>query len=121
VPSSPSNHLREFAESISSATDPTVAEWQERGLENPATPSGVVAWSIMAMSVTAGLIVLALGFRAVVLPTIHLLFEPDTLRPNGGILALAFALAVLAASGITAFAVFQGGSRLASTLTRRRR
>jgi hypothetical protein len=121
VDSRSSGRLREFAEAISSATDPALAEWQEFGLENPTSLRGVIAWSISAASITAGLVVLVLGFEHIVLPTIRLLFDPASLRPRGGVLTLAFALAVLAASGLTAFAVFQSGTRLAFALTRRRR
>jgi hypothetical protein len=113
--------LREFAEEISSAMDPGLAEWQESGLANPTSRPGVIAWSIAAASVTVSLIVLVLGFEHVVLPSIRLLFDPAPARPRGGILTLAFALSVLAASAITAFALFQGGTRLAFALTRRKR
>ena len=112
--SRPSGRLREFAEAISSAKDPGLAEWQELGLQNPKSLPGIIAWSIAAASVTAALVVLVLGFEHIVWPSIRLLFEPHPLTPRGGILTLSFALAVLTASGTIAFAAFQGGTRLRS-------
>jgi hypothetical protein len=120
VDSRPSGRLREFAEAISSAKDPQLAKWQELGLENPKSLPGIITWSIVVASATAGLVVLVLGFERIVLPSIRLLFEPHPLTPRGGVLILSFALAVLTASGTIAFAAFQGGTRLAFFLARRK-
>jgi len=120
VDTRPSGRLRQFAEAISSARDPALAEWQEFGLENPTSRPGVIAWSIAAAGATAGLVVMVLGFEHIVLPSVRLLFDPIPLRPRGGVLTLTFTLAVFTAAAVTAFAFFQGGTRLAFALTRRR-
>jgi hypothetical protein len=117
----PRSDLENFAEAVSSASDPALAKWQKQGLEHPRSRDGLVMWSIVAVSLCAGLAVLAAGLWFVVRPSLFLLTSTrPVVRRSGVVVLLSLMIAVIAGAG-TAFAIVQGASRLAFALLGRRR
>lgn len=101
--------LRTIAESISSASDPGLAEWQERGIVSPRRDDGPLVWGIVTGAIILGLSVAGMAFAIVVRPAIGLL--PAAVQGGrGNNPALVIVVAVMAALALAcgaAFAAFQ--------------
>lgn len=118
----PPSGLQRIAESISSASDPDLAAWQERAIQHPRSQDGVLVWCVGGVSVCAGLLILGAGAWFVVRPTMTLpVMSSGSRRLGGGWVMLAAFGASVVAGAALAFALFQGGCRAAFVLSRRGR
>jgi hypothetical protein len=120
----PQSSLRAFAETISSASDPELAAWQEEGLAAPPGRGGsLLVWAVLVSSAAVGL---GCGAAAwlIVWHSVGALSRPATLAAaplqDPGLLLLLGGLLVVLLAAAVSFALFQGLSRLARAVQRPR-
>jgi hypothetical protein len=107
--------LQAFAEAVSSASDLELAAWQEAGLVEPRSRTGVLLWSIVVLSIGAGGVMLALCGWFLVRPTLGLMpavMSGHRTTQRAGLIIILSVMVALVAGSAAAFATFQGMSRV---------